>query len=326
MSSVLTQVSQRFSAALVDAIRVATWSAGGRLLAVCADGRAMVDHRGQLTAPLAHDPVAAAWLDERRVGVVESGAALVISGSGTIRDVAVPDAALVGTSGGRTVVGGNGVIAVIGHPDLDTDPAIIETGTGPTSSLTHVQGALWVVGGAEGLAIVDVALGCIDTRVDINGVQAVACDDRTIVAADLAGAVHVMALSEPDRGIELTGYRDPVRHLALTTTGVVAAADDELTIWTVDRAGRTADEPVCAVAHDQPITALAARADGMLASGDAAGVVRFWSPALIDHPVGEATLDGEVTIIDWARHGDLVACGTVTGQVAVYAVERGSLA
>jgi hypothetical protein len=286
----------------------------------------MVDHCNHVTAPLVHDPVAAAWLGERRVGVVESGTGLVVGGSGTIRCLRVPGAARVGTSGGRTVVGGDGVIAVFGHPDLDVDPTTIETGTGPTTGLFHIHGALWAIGGADGLAIVDVALGCVDTRLDINGVQAVVCNDRIVATADLSGAVHVVALREPDHGIELNGYLDPVRHLALTTDRIVVAADDELTSWTVDHAGHTADEPICAVGHDQAITALAARADGMLASGDASGVVRFWSPALVDHPVGDAALDGEVVAIEWARHGGLVACGTVTGQVAVFTVERGSLA
>ena len=326
----VTVVVEQWRTRLGDACRSMAWSPHGRLLVVGADGRSLVDQPGQVTAPMSPDPVHAAWLGERRVAVVDAVTGVVFAGSGNIDTWLVEGARLVDSAGGRTVVAGSNSLSVFGHPDASDPPDIVTTSVGCSHSLVHTAGALWAVGGTNGVALVDAALGCTDLRIELQGVAALAFapEGERLVAADLGGSLHVLDLRWPERGLELDGYPDPVRHVGVSAAGdvVVAAADDELTWWWLDDDGDAPDEPDRWIGHETTITALSMSVERLVATGDASGLVRIWSPQLTDYPVASLTLDDEVVGLRWSPDGRRLALAAMSGEVAVVEVERGLLA
>jgi WD40 repeat protein len=276
------------------------------------------------------DPLHATRLGERRVAVVDAITGVAFAGSGNVDTHVVAGARRVGSAGGRTVVAGSNTLSVFGHPDSAARPDVVTTGVGHSHSLVHTAGALWAVGGSTGLALVDASLGCVDVRIELDGVAAMdfAPAVGRLIAADLAGVIHLLNLRRPECGIELDGYPDPVRRVALSSAGdlVVAPADDELTWWWLDDSGQPGDEPDRGVGHDAPITALSMSADRLVASGDASGLVRIWSPQLTDYPVASASLDSEIVELCWSPDGRRLATAAMSGEVAVLEITPGLLA
>jgi len=106
---------------------------------------------------------------------------------------------------------------------------------------------------------------------------------------------------------------------------VLAAADDELTYWAMSTAG-LADEPVCAVAHDDPISALAASpTDPLVATADDAGRMYVWSLRDLGGPIWSHAAAAAVTTIAWRPDGTALAVGTTNGDVSTWAVVPGAL-
>jgi len=330
LDHVLTTAAIDWRVVLPDAVRVLRWSPRGRLLAVAANGSALVENPDRVTAPMTPDPRDAIWLGERALAIVDPLAGVLTAGFDRDRPLEFRGARRIGTHGGRTIVAGDGRVAVFGHPGIDHIPEVIWTGIGVTHACAHVSGSLWVLGGTGGLALVDVALGCVDTRLELPGVMAVSPRAHVgrIVASDLAGIIHILDLRCLEDGTELAGYCDPVRHLALSPDGctVVAAADDEITRWAIATGGDVADEPVSVVAHDATITVLEASEHGFLASGDEHGVVHIWSPLLTEYPVATLRLDSEVTALAWNGDGDRLACGAVSGELILADITAGAVA
>lgn len=326
----VTVVAEQWRTRAIDGCRSLRWSPQGRLLVVGADGRGLVDQPGQVTAPMSPDPLHAAWLGERRVAVVDSVTGVVFAGSGSVETCFVDGGRLVDSAGGRTVVAGRNQLSVFGHPDAGARPDVIETGVGHSHALVHTAGVLWAVGGSSGLALVDAALGCIDVRLELDGVIAAAFAPmgERLVATDLGGALHVFELRSPQDALELDGYPDPVRHVDISLQGdvVVAAADDELTWWRFDDAGEPADEPDRGIGHDVAITALSMSADRLVATGDATGIVRIWSPRLTDYPVASVLFDTEIVGLGWSPDGRSLGIADTSGHVAVMQVTPGLLA
>ncbi|MEM9517091.1 MAG: hypothetical protein AAGA42_19750 [Actinomycetota bacterium] len=326
----LTRVDERWRTQFGEGCRAMAWSPRGRLFVIGADGRSLVDLPGQVTAPMAPDPIAAAWLGERRVAVVDAVAGAVFSGAGNIDSRVVPGARCVGAAGGRTVVAGADVVAVFAEPDAVAPPEMVSTPIGQSHVLAHTVGAQWVVGGTRGLALVDAALGCVDLSIELDGVRAVAyaAGAEQLVAADLAGSLHVIDVGTPEEGIELDGYPDPVQHMAVTVAGdlIVAAADDELTWWRLDEHGHPGDTPARALGHDAPITAVAMSVDDLVVSGDAEGMVRFWSAQMPDYPVTSLSFGAEIVDAQWAPDGRQLAVAAMNGEVGVFGVTPGALA
>lgn len=330
LEPILTSVVVDWSTALPDAVRVCNWSPHGRLLAIAADGSALVGGPDRVTAPMTPDPRDATWLGERALAVVDPVVGLVTAGLSSRQPLPFWGARRVGTHGGKTVIAGDGRVAALGHPASGLVPEVIWTGVGVTHACVHVVDDVWALGGTDGLAMIDVARGAVDARIELSGVISVdACGTvGRLVASDLAGAIHVLELDNLEDGTELTGYCDPVRLLAIARDGrtVIAAADDELTFWAVGDDGSVADAPNAIVAHDATITALESSESGFLATGDEAGLVNVWSPLLTEHPVAHLRLDGEVTALAWSRDGTQLAVGTVSGGLAVADVRAGALA
>ncbi|MEL6891419.1 MAG: hypothetical protein AAFP84_07475 [Actinomycetota bacterium] len=323
---------------LEDAVRAIEWSASDRMMALGADGRTLVAGAERLTAPVGPDPIACAWISPDRVavvdgllGVVVAGRAPtgIVAGSGPVA-VASPSRGADDTTACRqhVVIAGHGGVSVM-HADAQRidEPTVIHCG--PVRVLAHLGGAIWLAGGTDGLVVVDVALGCVDQRVELPSVVALAAAPAAgrVVAADASGAIHVLDIAELDNGTELTGYPDPVRHLGIDPTGdvIVAAADDELTWWSIDDHGRVADEPETGLGHDAPITSCAVGRAGFVATGDMGGTLRLWSPRMRDLPVAALELDDEITVTTWSHHGDRLAVGTTGGEIVVADIAVGDL-
>ena len=330
LDHVLTTAAVDMTTMLPDAVRVLDWSRQGRLLAIAANGSALVGSPECLTAPMTPDPRDAVWLGEQALAVVDPIVGLITPGFNRDRPTPFCGACRVGTHGGRTVVAGNGRLAVLGHPGISTRPEVIQTGIGVTHACVHVGGTIWAVGGTGGLALIDVALGCVDTRLELPAVVAIVSRGSAgrLVASDLSGAIHVLELSDLHHGTELTGYYDPVRHLSMAHSGnsVIAAADDEITRWDIADDGLVADEPTSVIAHSAMITGLKLSAERFLATGDEDGVVHIWSPLLAAYPVATLRLDSEVTAIAWSHDGSRLAIGSVLGQLVVADIRAGELA
>ena len=330
LNRVLTTADVDMTTMLPDAVRILDWSRQGRLLAIAANGSALVGSPGCLTAPVTPDPRDAVWLGERELAVVDPVVGLITAGLTRDRPTPFCGARRIGTYGGQMVVAGDGRLGVFGCTEIDPAPEVIQTGIGVTYACIHVGGTIWAVGGTGGLSLIDVALGCIDTRLEIPAVVAIVSRGVAgrLVASDLSGAIHVLELSDIHHGTELTGYCDPVRHLSMAHSGnlVVAAADDEITRWDIADDGLVADEPTSVIAHSAIITALELSAEGFLATGDVEGVVHIWSPLLVACPVATLRLESEVTAIAWSHDGSRLAIGSVSGQLVVADVKAGELA
>lgn len=321
----VTGLASRWTSQTSDAVRCLAWSPGGRLLVVAADGTARVDESPSTTRPACGDPIAACWSASDRVAVADAAGYVVRVGGGRVALTDVPGVISVAERGGFVVAAGGSAVHVIDDADPDGAVVRIEAGVGRLRACRPVTAALWAVVGATGLALVDVRFAIVDDRVPVEGLFSLAVDPagRYVAAGDVGGSAHLFRLDDTDGGEELAGYRDPVRHLAFTVGAdhLVAAADDELTWWRIEN-GTAADGPVCAVGHDAAVTALAAHGP-YVASGDAIGRLRLWSGALPDHPLADARLHGEVTVLSWSDDGRRLAAGTAAGQVATFDVAPG---
>lgn len=333
---ILTELRPTRTAALSDAVWSLAWSPSGRFAVVTADGRVMVDHPDRVTRPMCGAPVAVAWADDGRVVVSDRHLGLVMAGGGDQRCHELPRARDVTVAGDRVVaIGGTSVWVLpreVGRPpSSEGEPHLVDARCAELHGLAQLTSSLVVVAGTTGVAVVDVALGLVDTRVEIDGAISVAAAPAAdlVATGDLGGSIHVVRVGDAEVGRELTGYVDHVRRLGWGDRGrwLVATADDELTCWPIVESGWPADEPVCCVGHDDPITALAVGADhDLVVSGDAGGRVVLWSLRAGDVPVHTVDLDGEVTAAAWSNDGTQLAVGTVAGRVAVFDVARGQLA
>ena len=79
-------------------------------------------------------------------------------------------------------------------------------------------------------------------------------------------------------------------------------------------------------ATGEGIADLTALRDRLVASGDASGAVRLWSPEMTDHPVASMGLDAEIVEARWAPDGRRLAVAAMNGEVAMFEVRRGVLA
>jgi hypothetical protein len=148
----LTTVTIDWTTVLPDAVRLLDWSPQGRLLAIAANGSALVEDPDRVTAPMTPDPCDAVWLGECALAVVGPLDGLVTAGFDRVRPLPFRGARRVETHGGRTVVAGDGRLAVFGHLGIDDTPEIIWTGIGVSHACAHVGGTMWVLGGTGGLA------------------------------------------------------------------------------------------------------------------------------------------------------------------------------
>ncbi|TVR24862.1 MAG: hypothetical protein EA389_10275 [Ilumatobacter sp.] len=333
---IITELRRTMSARLSDAVWAIGWSPSGRLAVVTADGRVMVDRPEQVTRPMCGAPVAVAWADDGRVAVSDRQLGLVMAGGGDHRCHDLPRARDIAAVGDRMIAIGGSTVwsfrrAVGGPPDREGAPVVVDARCAELHGLATLTGSLVAVAGTTGVAVVDLALGVVDTRVEIDGAISIAAHPAAdfLAVGDLGGSIHVLEVGDEAAGRELTGYPDHVRLLGWAAGGswLVATADDELTCWPAVASGWPAEEPICCLGHEQPITALAVGAHhDLVASGDAAGRLALWSLRVPDAPLHTIDLDGEVTAAVWSTDGMRLAVGTVTGNAAVFDVERGQLA
>jgi len=335
--TLLTALEPQVQRSLDDAVRDIAWSPTGGVLALGADGKALLAADGQLIGPIGPDPIGCCWINDHRVAVVDGMVGLAVAGCGSI-DLAPIDGALTvqaplqhggsSASAGYCVVAGAGGLNVV-HPERSSvaDPSRIRTG--PLRVVAQIDGPMWLGGGADGLVVVDVDLGCVEQRIHLPGVVslAVAPEVGYVAASDVTGSLHILELSDLEHGIELTGYPDAVQHLGIAPLGefVVACADDELTWWGIDESGGVTGAPESSIGHGTAIACCAVGPTGYVATGDADGLVRLWSPELRDVAVSALQLSGEVTVLEWSPDGGCLAIGTAAGELVVADITAGEL-
>lgn len=330
MTPELTAVTPQASWAMPDAIVALDWSGDARLLGVAADGTVAIDggppsdgHRGHGAA------VAGCWVGASCSALGYRDGTVVLCGDAGSRAVAGaggPLAALLWT-GSQLVAAHRAELVLVG-PGPPLPP--LDVGAGRLRAFAALTPSYLVAVGADDAVFVDVGLHLVETRLRLVGGISVAADPhgRYVAIGDLAGSVHVLGVGSVDDGRELTGYPDPVRQLACVRepAGVVAAADDELTFWSVD-GGRPCDQPACAVGHDEPITLIGVSPTApLVATADAGGRLCLWSLRDLGGPVWQADRPGEVTAVAWSQDGGRLAVGDVAGTVETWAVTPGTIA
>lgn len=327
----ITTVTPVMQVELADAVVAIDWSPAGRLAVLSADGRVMVDAPQRSSAPVGGAVRSLAWVDDTLLAVADHRLGIVLAGGGDPTAHPVPRARVVRAHRQRLVaIGGSTVWSL----DRDGDAVTIPGRCGELHAVSFVSPSLVAAVGTAGIAIVDLALGVVDTRVELEAPLSVAADPtgETLAAGDLGGSIHVLRVGDETNGRELTGYPDRVRLLGWAEHGqwLIATSDDELTCWPmVGDPGEQwpADEPESCLGHDEPITALAATPlHDLAATGDAVGHVAVWSLRAPHQPIATVELDGEVTALAWSSDGARLAAGDVNGDLQVCAVARGQVA
>lgn len=329
MTSLLSTLNSVARVQLPDAAGHVVWL-DSLVVAGCADGSVMMMDGDQaativrcgspVSALLAHnDSIVAGFIDGDVLRVRHGEACVVASDQGVPRS-------LVETPGGVAWAASEDVQI----RRLDGLAVSVDARIGDIRHLAVVQGGLLFVGGVSGGAWVDTTLDLVDDIVAAPTLIAVAVDPlhRFVAAGDLAGSIHVIGVGDTV-GNELSGYPDRVHLLGWLPSGrgLCAAADDELTVWAADRVGVGDSDPQQLVGHDRPITALAAhpRVDVVI-TGDSGGLIRLWSPAVVDEPVASAQLSGVILGVAWHPDGHRIAVGTSDGNLTVLGMRSGSVA
>lgn len=218
---------------------------------------------------------------------------------------------------------------------------------GTITALDRVAGRLAVVAGTWGCAWFDGGFCTTDDHRRLPSIVAAASERRggRIALGDLGGSIHLLRVGTADI-VELSGYPDRVGLLCWTSGGrqLCAAAADEVTIWSLDVHAPQVDAmaamhdigddegvadigPERLLGHDEPITALAASpTEQLLASGDAAGLVRIWAPGRHGGPVGSIRTEGVVLAMAWRPDGQALAVSTSLGSLVTAHVRPGALA
>lgn len=309
---------------LPDAARLVRWW-GDRIVIACADGSLMVRASSRPPQVLFCGNAAPLSLAVGEGGFVCGFTdGTVVAGTGTELDTTtVSGPVLAATAcGPRLVVAAGEEVHLVGPLHTGTvNPAV-----GRITAIERAAGSCVVVGGARGLAWFDPGFPAIDDRLVAPGLVTLAPHPHHswVAAGTLGGSIHLVRPGVHD-GIELAGYPDRVALLAWTSdgAGLCAAADDELTLWRwgTPHESHTDEAPASFIAHDEPITALAASPhDGIVATGDAAGVVQLWKPVQSDAPVATVRVDGVVLGLAWHASGRVLAITTSAGQLISQAV------
>lgn len=318
---------------LGDTARVLLWR-GAQLVAGTVDGRVVRWSPSRPTEPpsvplqsdsFATDPertaiTALGPLGARTVVGTDQGDVWATAKGQPVRLTALPDPII-----GVTALGAEAVVAA-GETLVrlrSTGPSMfLRSPVGPLVSVATsaaVNGTV-IVGGVSGLAMIDAHHTDEHRWVEAPTITAVAIssDGQSVAAGDLTGSLHIYD-PRTGEGVEITGYPDRIAHLCWTGTSrhVIVAADDELTIWSVDDDGQTSDNPRILVGHNSPITAVAAdTTSARLAAGDLTGSLTIWDLGRTENePVATFEAGSQVVRLAWSPDGTTLAASSAAGHL-----------
>jgi WD40 repeat protein len=198
-----------------------------------------------------------------------------------------------------------------------SQPSAMTSGMTTPTAFVALGGGTVALGSFDQLAWFDLRVASVEGRIDVGPIDGLAADPtgRVVACGDTTGSLHVIDLATGD-GVELDGYAGRVALVAIDSDGgsVAAVADDELTLWRLDRGAVIDDAPLCIHAHDEQILVLAASPSRRAyASGDLDGrvaVVRADGTTAMQLEVASP-----VTALAWEPGGTALAVGTIDGRV-----------
>lgn len=296
--SALVQLDRGHSSRLPDAAGVATaatWHGSGEVAAWGTSAGALVLHSCDLAS-------------------VE-----VVSGLGFVTDLAWRPAAhgppLLAVAAGSAVLLFDATGATLGcWPDVRGTVNALAWAPGPTPL---------AAGAVGGIAWLDVDRpGQLTTWFEAEGmVTTLALDPAgtRLAAGDASGQVRVTDLAGGQE-LALDGYPDRHRMLTWRADGsLVLVADDEASVWPLQGVEAVDCEPILLRGHDESITDLATRSDGLV-TGGSDGRVQWWPPSVTSppDPVLALQADAPVTSVAAASGGSFEAttvAGTLDGEV-----------
>lgn len=318
---------------LGDTARVLLWR-GTELMVGTVDGRIIrwvsAHPRGPSGSSLSPEAVvshlggaavtALGPLGARTVVGTDAGDVWASSRGHPVRLTALPDPIIgVAALGAEAVVAAGETLVGL----RSTGPShFMRSPVGPIVSMANSASAngTVIIGGIAGLGMIDPHRPEERRWVEAPTITAVAIsgDGNSVAAGDLTGSLHIVD-PHTGEGVEITGYPDRIANLCWTGTSreVVVAADDELTIWSVDNTGQTSDNPRILVGHDSPITAVAADpTSARLAAGDLTGGLTIWDLGRTENkPVAKFEAGSQVVRLAWAPDGATLAASSAAGHL-----------
>lgn len=218
----------------------------------------------------------------------------------------------------------SGAVAAAGETLVELTPmrpiSFIQSPTGQITALatTTAVGSVLAAGGVAGLALVDLGPRGDHCWVEVPTITALAVspDGQLVAAGDLSGSLHII---DPltGEGEEITGYPDRIGEMCWMgdSRAVAVAADDEVTLWSVDPTGHPGDEPRLLPGPHGRVTAVCA-SHSLLATGDRSGRITIWdNPDQDNQPVLTHETGSPVVTLAWSPQGDALAASTTSGEL-----------
>lgn len=150
-------------------------------------------------------------------------------------------------------------------------------------------------------------------------------DGRWLVTGDQTPSVHLLDIpkSEP---LFIQGFDSKVKAFAWLTAGrkdvpwLAVTGSATLSLWPCfGNKGPRGSTPLQLKGHLLEATALDIPPKGnFLASGGRDGLVLFWFPHELDHPLLIAEEEDEITALRWSPDGRRLAYGTSSGKVVLH--------
>lgn len=146
-------------------------------------------------------------------------------------------------------------------------------------------------------------------------------DGTRLAHGNQDASVHFWELATR-RELEMAGYERKVRELAWSPDGrwLATGGGSAVVAWDFAGKGPAGTRPIELEGHVEPLTKLAFRGDGVLASACRDGLVHLWLPGTDDLPIATAAVEGEVSALAFAPDGDALLVGGSDGALSLFEV------